>query len=74
MCEQCNSADGTAKPVSRLRNDFSFSPAEVNRIVLPTPHGWHLIDYLAAQSLFAAVRLPLSTPPPLIFWPPGTSS
>ncbi|GAA0432289.1 hypothetical protein GCM10009094_41100 [Massilia aurea] len=74
MCEQCNSADGTAKRVLRLPDDFSFSPAEVNRFVLPTPHGWHLIDYLAAQNLYAAVRRPLPPPPPLIFWPPGTSS
>lgn len=71
LCEQCNNADTAAKRELRLPNDFSFSPQEINCFVSATPHGWHLINYMAAANLYAAVQRTVP-PPPLIFWPPGT--
>jgi hypothetical protein len=74
MCEQCNSADGAAKRELRLPGDFSFSPSEISCFVIGTPHGWHLMNYLAAARLFVAVRPPVPPPPPPMFWPPGVPS
>lgn len=73
ICEQCNSADGAAKRGLKLPRDFSFSPQEINRFVIATPHGWHLINYIAAAHLYAALGRPVP-PPPVPFWPPGTPS
>lgn len=67
VCEQCNSADAAAKRELKLPKLFSFSPAEIRQFVFATPHGWHLIDYAAAQRIYSTIAVP----EPLIpFWPP----
>jgi len=66
-CEQCNSADSAAKRELKLPEHFSFSPAEIRHFVSATPHGWHLINYAAAQQLYGAATL--APPPPPAFWP-----
>jgi hypothetical protein len=71
ICEQCNSADASAKRELRLPADFSFSPHEIAQFVVGTPHGWHLINYAAAARVYELARIP---PPPLIpsmFWNGG---
>jgi len=73
MCEQCNSADGVAKRELRLPDDFSFSPSEISCFVIGTAHGWHLMNYLAAERLYVAVR-PTIPPPPPMFWTPWVPS
>ncbi|WP_242078190.1 hypothetical protein [Brevundimonas diminuta] len=52
ICEQCNSADGTAKRKLALPSTFSFAPEEIRRFVTATPHGFHAIDYEAARRIF----------------------
>lgn len=69
VCEQCNSADAAAKRELKLPKKFSFSPAEIRCFVIAVPHGWHLINYVAAQRLYVAANI--SPPPPPAFWPPG---
>lgn len=61
ICEQCNSADGTAKKRLCLPANFTFSPSEIREFVYPTPHGKHLIRYDVTQSIFVRVttRAPL---------------
>jgi hypothetical protein len=54
ICEQCNSADATAKRKLKLPDWFSFAPDEIGLFVLPIPHGFHKIDYDRAQELFSA--------------------
>jgi hypothetical protein len=56
ICEQCNSADGTAKRKLGLPSTFSFSPAEISQFVRPTPHGFHEINYDVARTIFQAVH------------------
>lgn len=56
ICEQCNSADGTAKKKLALSAEFSFSPEEIRRFVTATPHGFHTIDYDAAKRIFDLIR------------------
>jgi hypothetical protein len=68
MCEQCNDADKAAKRKLRLPNNFSFSPAEIRRFVIGTPHGWHLLNYAAAAREYAALRAHPSPPPAGLFW------
>jgi hypothetical protein len=71
MCEQCNSADKDAKRELGLPKEFSFSPQEIKRFVIGTPHGRHLLNYAAAAQAYAVTRIP---PPPLLpglFWPGG---
>ncbi|EGF93800.1 conserved hpyothetical protein [Asticcacaulis biprosthecium C19] len=52
ICEQCNSADATAKRKLGLRKDFSFSPLEMRQFVRATPHGFHHIDYDLALRIY----------------------
>ncbi len=61
ICEQCNSADGTAKKRLCLPANFTFSPSEIREFVYATPHGKHLIRYDVAQSIFVrgTTRAPL---------------
>jgi len=54
ICEQCNSADGTAKRKLGLPAEFSFAPHEIRQFVTATPHGFHAIDFDAARRLFEA--------------------
>lgn len=53
ICEQCNSADATAKRKLKLPKDFSFSPTEISLFVTAVPHGWHLLDYDIAAQIYA---------------------
>jgi hypothetical protein len=55
ICEQCNSADGTAKKKLGLPAEFSFSPVEMRQFVRATPHGFHEIDYAAALAVFQVI-------------------
>lgn len=57
MCEQCNSADSTAKRKLKLPSNFTFTPAEIAQFVHATPHGWHLLNYPVAQRLFDAATV-----------------
>jgi len=56
LCEQCNSADASAKRKLNLPKQFSFSPKEIAQFVAATPHGWHLLDYDRASQIYAAVQ------------------
>lgn len=65
VCEQCNSADATAKRKLNLPKEFSFSPIEIGTFVIPTPHGWHLLNYEIAEQIFLQIsKVP---PPPRFF-------
>ena len=55
ICDQCNAADGAAKRRLRLPENFSFSPSEIGRFVVATPHGKHAIDYDIAASIYSAL-------------------
>lgn len=70
VCEQCNSADAAAKRALKLPKKFSFSPAEIRCFVIAIPHGWHLINYTAAQWLYVAATLPPRSP---AFWPAAST-
>ncbi len=61
ICEQCNSADGTAKRKLGLPAEFSFSPAEIRQFVRATPHGFHEIDYDAALAIFKGDAGPMAS-------------
>jgi hypothetical protein len=52
ICDQCNSADGRMKRDLKLPADFSFSPQEIRRFVLPTPHGRHGVAHLKARAIY----------------------
>jgi hypothetical protein len=65
VCEQCNSADASAKKKLKLPSSFSFSPVEIGRFVVATPHGWHLINYGIAQQIYHQVSQRTITP----LWP-----
>ncbi len=56
LCEQCNSADASAKKKLKLPAEFSFSPVEIGTFVTATPHGWHLLDYRVAQELYTRIQ------------------
>lgn len=72
VCEQCNSADAAAKKELKLPQNFSFSPAEIRCFVIAIAHGWHLINYGAAQRLYVAASSP--PPSPAMFWSPSSTS
>lgn len=55
LCEQCNSADASAKKKLKLPEYFSFSPAEIAMFVTATPNGWHLLDYDIASRIYAQI-------------------
>jgi hypothetical protein len=55
LCEQCNSADASAKRKLKLPENFSFSPAEIAMFVTATPNGWHLLDYDIASRIYAQI-------------------
>lgn len=52
VCEQCNSADSSAKKKLALPSAFSFSPSEIRQFVIGYPHGKHFIYYDKAQSIY----------------------
>ena len=52
ICEQCNSADGTAKRILKLPKSFSFAPWEIRQFVRATAHGFHEIDRTIAMALY----------------------
>lgn len=54
LCEQCNSADGTAKRRLGLPKEFSFTPGEIRQFVKAVPHGFHEIDYDVAAAICRA--------------------
>jgi hypothetical protein len=69
VCEQCNSADATAKRRLKLPTWFSFAPSEIRRFVRPTAHGFHEVDYDGARDLFdAAIDLGRADKPGSMFW------
>ncbi|NQD75323.1 hypothetical protein HP547_12735 [Pseudomonas sp. CrR7] len=67
ICEQCNSADGTAKRHLGLPSSFTFAPVEIRQFVRPTPHGKHIIRYDLAQMIFDQVTTRNPLPAPLFF-------
>lgn len=53
VCADCNHADGKAKQAVGTHKDFSFSPAEIRRIVKPKPNiGPHEIDVAVAKLIW----------------------
>lgn len=52
ICEQCNTADGTAKKKLGLPPQFSFSPSEIRTFVRSTAHGFHDVDYEMAHRIY----------------------
>lgn len=69
ICEQCNSADATAKRRLKLPAWFSYAPNEIRQFVRPTAHGFHEVDYDRARGLFNdAVNLGHSEKPTSKFW------
>lgn len=67
ICEQCNSADGTAKRHLGLPSSFTFAPVEIRQFVRPTPHGKHIIRYDLAQMIFDQPTTLTPLPAPLFF-------
>lgn len=61
VCEQCNSADASAKKSLGMGNDFSFSPSEISRFITPTPHGWHLFHYSVAEEIHKTIQPTMHT-------------
>lgn len=59
VCEQCNSADASAKRKLGLPKDFSFSPGEIGQFVLAFAHGRHLIDYEKARAIYSRLLPPV---------------
>lgn len=56
ICEQCNSADGTAKRVLKLPEHFSFAPWEIGQFVRATAHGFHDVNYDLALQIFRQLQ------------------
>ena len=58
ICGDCNSVDGVIKRKLGLPETWSFSPAELKRIITTTPHGGiATIDYANARDIYeAAIR------------------
>ena len=59
ICGDCNSADGAAKRKLGLPSYWSFTPAELGRIVQVAPHsGATSIDYDEALRIYRAAEWP----------------
>jgi hypothetical protein len=52
ICDQCNSADGSAKRWCRLPAEFSFAPNEIGEFVTATAHTPHKIDFDKAKDVY----------------------
>jgi hypothetical protein len=52
ICQDCNSAEGTAKRKLGLPSDFSFSPTEIGQFVRGIPHGGVVIDFESAREIW----------------------
>ncbi|WP_246089440.1 hypothetical protein [Paraburkholderia guartelaensis] len=52
ICDDCNSADPTAKSAVGTHKDFSYSPQEIRRFVRPRPNMPHAIDTEAAAGIW----------------------
>lgn len=65
LCNQCNAADGAAKRRLQLPQNFSFSPEEIGRFVISTPHAAHKLDYEVAHAIYQTlVRSKVFVPAP----------
>ena len=54
ICDQCNTADGTAKRKLGLPSTWSFSPQEIGQFVTATPHSPHVLDFDIAATIYHA--------------------
>ena len=52
ICQDCNSAEGAARRMLNLPEDFSFSPTEIGQFVYGIPHGGVLIDFECAREIW----------------------
>ncbi|MBN3815588.1 hypothetical protein G3N57_02765 [Paraburkholderia sp. Se-20369] len=52
ICDDCNSADPTAKSAVGTHKDFSYSPQEIRRFVRPRPNEPHTIDVQEAVAIW----------------------
>jgi hypothetical protein len=52
ICGQCNSADGRAKKMLNLPENFSFSPSEIRQFISSEPHGKHKINIEVARQIY----------------------
>ena len=70
ICGDCNSADGAAKRVLKLPEDWSFTPQELSQFVRVKAHSGHTeIDYDVAKRLYSVAMVPAELPPlPVRFW------
>jgi hypothetical protein len=57
ICDQCNSADGTAKRKLGLPRNFSFAPEEIALFISASPHGRHKIDFELAKAIYIAINI-----------------
>lgn len=56
ICGQCNAADGMAKRMHKLPEEFSFSPAEIRQFVRSTPHQKHEINFEKALQIYQTLH------------------
>jgi hypothetical protein len=52
ICHCCNSADGFIKRKFSLPREFSFSPGEIRKFVIATPHQKHVVNSDIAYEIF----------------------
>lgn len=64
ICDQCNSADGTAKKKLKLPENFSFAPVEIQQFITATPHEPHRIDFEKAADIYKKLASNHSILPP----------
>ena len=56
ICSDCNTADPDAKRAIGADKNFSFSAAELRRIVRPRPNDSHVLDLAAAREIWESHR------------------
>lgn len=52
VCSDCNEADKNAKKVAKTHTDFSFSPTEIGKLIIPTPNQEHKINTEVAKKIW----------------------
>ncbi|MFP1133051.1 hypothetical protein [Asticcacaulis sp. W401b] len=57
VCEDCNTADGSAKAALGLPRHFSFSPVEIGQFIKVRPHQPHSLDLPAVRRVFDSVAV-----------------
>lgn len=56
ICDQCNAIDAQVKRRYRdIDTDFSFSPIEIRKIIISTPHRSHIVKYQLAREIWFSI-------------------